>query len=80
MGILKISTLSVYLFVVVSILRKSVYSKKLNSMFWKLNSKPCSSPEWGKCTVNETAVYLEIPGPFPRFQLHKREGCADRLT
>lgn len=79
MGILTISTLSVYLFVVISILRKSMYSKKLNSMFWKPNSIPCSSPELGNCTVNEIAVYLEMPGPVPRLQLHKREGCADRV-
>lgn len=79
MGILKTSTLSVYLFVVISILRKSVCSKRLNSMFWKLNSIPCSSPLGGECTVHEIAVSLEIPGPVPRFQLHKLEGCADRV-
>lgn len=48
MGVHKISALSVYLFDGMSILRKSVYSKKLNRVFWKLNYMTCSSPEWCK--------------------------------
>lgn len=80
MGILKVSTLSVYLFMVQVFSVSECTPKKLNHMSGNLTAYHVVLQSGGKCTVNEIAVYLGISGPVPVFQLHELGGCADRLT